>query len=65
MYHCQKETKSRKKRGMNKLNFIKCFFMRRITSVWIFFSDSSPRNFVFYPKTRQMTYRTLPTIIWA
>lgn len=22
---------------MNKLNFIKCFFMTRITSVWMFF----------------------------
>lgn len=37
IYHCQKENTSRKNKDMNKLNFIKCFFTTRITSVWMVF----------------------------
>lgn len=58
--YSQKENKRKNKR-MNKLTFIKCFFMTVITRVWLFFFflNPKPRNFVHYPKARQKNQRTL------
>lgn len=47
IYHCQKENKSRKNKGMNKLNFIKCFFMTRITSAWVIFQIQALETLLF------------------